>query len=302
MRHFSSALLIFSLACADKSGVTDDTGAGGDDTSADDTGGGSGAYSLNTCTTSFGSGVPAFFSTFFQCVTVTHSGGSTTLTGNGLPPHASPYYEESDPNWEAWDARGGDWHQNPNQISTQSISVTIEDEPVSRGLSIGVDLVDGMAATSQKEYGGPVTLGLALDGVSLFHGVAAPGDDISQERYSFDTWEGHPQDSGVYHHHSANPAALSVLEHLGFTTTNTPGAAELELYGIMCDGTVVMGCTELDGSTPDSGDFDAQNGHVHDLVGEDGTVYWANRYHTHLCEGVYDDEYTPEIQYYEGCQ
>lgn len=306
MRAFHPFLLLFTLACADKSAAVDDSSPA-DDSGTDDSGGGgdSGAsgdtYSLDNCTTSVGEGVPAFFSTFFRCVTLTHEDGVTHISSNGLPPHPSPYYDPSDPNWEAWDDRGGDWHQNPNQIATQTVTMDVNDDPASRGLTIDSDLVDGMAGTSRSEYGGS-TLGIGLDGVSLFHGVAAPGDDISQERYSFDTWEGHPQDTGTYHHHSANPAALNVLKHLGFATTNTPGSAEIELFGVMCDGTVVMGCTELDGSTPDSGDMDAQNGHTHDLVGEDGTVYLSSRYHTHLCTGVYDDEYTPEIQYYEGCQ
>jgi len=40
----------------------------------------------------------------------------------------------------------------------------------------------------------------------------------------------------------------------------------------MCVGTVVLGCTELDGSEPAAADFDAQGGHEHDLAGADGTV------------------------------
>ena len=66
--------------------------------------------------------------------------------------------------------------------------------------------------------------------------------------------------------------------------TNTqPGNSEIELYGIMCDGTVVMGCKELDGTTPQRADWDAQNGHVHDLIDEIGTAVLENRYHTHIC-------------------
>ena len=36
---------------------------------------------------------------------------------------------------------------------------------------------------------------------------------------------------------------------------------------------IILGCTELDGSAPDSADFDSQNGHVHDLVDLDGTTH-----------------------------
>jgi hypothetical protein len=93
-------------------------------------------------------------------------------------------------------------------------------------------------------------------------------------------------------------------------TSTTPGDAEIELYGIMCDGTVVMGCTELDGSALNTSDWDAQNGHVHDIIDEDGTLMFEDRYHTHICydtiteedtdgNGYQEHEFTPEISYYQ---
>ena len=106
----------------------------------------------------------------------------------------------------------------------------------------------------------------------------------------------------MYHDHSPNPGQLAVMVYNGYATTNVAGSAEIELYGIMCDGTVVLGCTELDGSTPSSADFDAQNGHLGDIVGADGTVYFTGRYHTHVCPGQFADAYFPEIQYYQACE
>jgi hypothetical protein len=70
-----------------------------------------------------------------------------------------------------------------------------------------------------------------------------------------------------------------------------------EIYGIMCDGTVVLGCTEADGTAP-AGDLDAQGGHVHD-VGDGTTTWFTARYHTHVCES--GRRFTPEIRYYEAC-
>ena len=77
----------------------------------------------------------------------------------------------------------------------------------------------------------------------------------------------------------------------------------------MCDGTIIMGCTELDGTTPQRIDWDAQNGHIHDLIDETGTVVLDNRYHTHICyqtitqndtdnNGYEEHEFTPESSYY----
>ena len=68
------------------------------------------------------------------------------------------------------------------------------------------------------------------------------------------------------------PGPVEVVAYLGHTDSVEPGCADVELYGMLCDGTVALGCTELDGDSPDSGDFDAQNGHTHDLVGDDGEV------------------------------
>ena len=107
--------------------------------------------------------------------------------------------------------------------------------------------------------------------------------------------------TGNYHYHTTTKGPLEVLEHKGLIQTPVVGSAEIELYGIMCDGTLIMGCTELDGSTPDNSDFDSQNGHVHDI--SDGTtVHFSNRYHTHICTETFTGHsFTPEIQYYEGC-
>ena len=95
---------------------------------------------------------------------------------------------------------------------------------------------------------------------------------------------------------------LAVLESLGLTTTNVPGEAEIELYGIMCDGTVVMGAAELDGSTS-ADDLDTQGGHVHDIANPDGTVLPADRYHIHMAAEIGFDPrgLTPEAQYYSTC-
>lgn len=84
--------------------------------------------------------------------------------------------------------------------------------------------------------------GVALDSVILFNPLAAPGQDIVDEKYTFDDYNGHPEASKTYHYHTSTKGPLEVLEKLGLVTTTTPGAAEIDLYGVMCDGTVVLGC------------------------------------------------------------
>jgi hypothetical protein len=50
---------------------------------------------------------------------------------------------------------------------------------------------------------------------------------------------------------------------------------------------------------PDDTDFDAQNGHVHDIADAD-TTHFVERYHTHVCPDVFTAYgFFPEIAYYE---
>jgi hypothetical protein len=223
-----------------------------------------------------------------------------TIATEDLPPYATAYYPDDDPNWAPWDDRGGTHHENPNTLTAQSMFMTLPAAPVAKGLVIDETLVDLEGGSSDEEYRGSM-LGVGVDGVAWYHAVAAPQDDILQEQYTFDAWDGHPDDRGSYHHHGAARGALASLVAQGTVTTDTPGEAELELYGIMCDGTVLLGCTELDGGAPDPADFDAQNGHVHDLVDRGGATAFTERYHVHMCEALGRYGLGPEIQYYEVC-
>jgi hypothetical protein len=253
---------------------------------------------LGDCGGSVEDDVPEPFASWFRCADLVADGGTLAVNSTSLPPHPSPYYEETDDNYVAFDDRGGDWWQNPNTLASQDLLLRFDLEPVAKGLTITDDMVDGSAGTHDEEYRGEFQ-GVGLDGTALFTGVAAPGDDIAEEELTFDLYEGHPTNLGVYHHHGANPAALAVLAYVGEVSTTVPGEAEIELYGVMCDGTFVLGCPELDGSAPDEAEFDAQNGHVGDLVDRDGTTLFAGRYHVHACAAL-GRTYTPEIQYYEG--
>jgi hypothetical protein len=259
----------------------------------------SGARTLDTCTTSIAADVPAFYARYFRCVTITKTATGVAIVTEDLPPHLSPYYPDGDPNHVAFDTRGGTHDQNPNRIAAQALTINVPSTPVASGALISAATVDGQAGTSQEEYRlGAV--GVALDSVALFTGTAAPGDDIADERFTFDRYEAHPEQRGAYHYHSPTPGPLEVLRAAGAVTTTTPGAAEVELYGILCDGTVVLGCTELDGTAPPAG-LDAQGGHVGDLRAADGTSFFTARYHTHVCNDARGHAYTPEIHYYTAC-
>ncbi len=283
---------------------------GGDDTATTDGGDGtidaatgvdapSGARTLDTCSTSIAADAPEFYKRYFKCVTITTTATGVTIATEDLPPHLSAYYDPASPNYVAFDTRGGSYHKNPNTLSAQVIALKIPSAPTRSGATITAATVDGQAGTSQEEYAlGPV--GVAIDSVAIFTGTAAPGDNIASERFTFDRYEAHPEQRGAYHYHSPTPGPLEVLRAAGLITTTVPGAATIELYGILCDGTVILGCTELDGTAP-AGTLDAQGGHVGDVKAGDGTVFFAGRYHTHVCGDARGHAYTPEIHYYNAC-
>jgi hypothetical protein len=310
------------------------TGAGSGTGSSSGTGSGTvaGELTLDSCTTTIPASAPAgssaevasqlaFFRKYFRCVDVTVTGdGRFTITSRGLPPHRSWYYPATSPNYTAFPdtgsgcaeacparttcrADGACRFKNPGQIAATSIAITVPSSPTRRAgvpEAIPSTMVDRAMNTSSYEYA-PGPVGVALDSVALFNDQAAPGDSIDAEVYSFDAYAAHPA-GATYHYHAATPGPLEVLRAIGATASTTPGQASVELYGIMCDGVVVLGCTELDGTRVTSATgLDAQNGHVGDLRDADGTAYFTGRYHTHVCPGVLTaHKYAPEIQYYSG--
>ena len=174
----------------------------------------------------------------------------------GLPPHLSYYYGEGSSQFEEFDfSRGERYRPNPNMIAAYRYTFRIPLNPVASGVTINATTVNLTVGDNTDFPLGPA--GVALDGVALFNPLAAPGDDIEDEKYTFDSNEGHPQQQGAYHYHAVAVGPLAVLQAPGSVTSQSPGTAEIELYGVMCDGTVVMGAKELDGSEAAS-DLDLQ--------------------------------------------
>ena len=325
---FSFLMFSFFLISCEDSATTpnsdpqEETDSGGTDGGEDDNG-----YNLSTCQTSIANDVPEFFRKYFHCVDIklSESGDYVNLYYNGLPPYESWYYASGDPNNIEWESQGNGYFLiEGSYIAEMDYVISIPVNPIPRssndpdfvicGEGEGCpNEVDGQVATSGVTHEYPMgSTGVALNGVNIFNPCASGEDEIEDEAYSFDLYSGHPGFGGEYHYHTTSSGPLDVLNYKmpEVVTNTTPGAAEIELYGIMCDGTVVLGCTELDGSSVNSSDWDAQNGHVHDITDETGSVLLANRYHTHMCyseitdsdtdgNGFQQHEFTPEISYYQ---
>jgi hypothetical protein len=309
MRRTLLALALAAAGCGSSTpspAATSDTTTSSDSTSADTSTASdndatadsvAGTRTLASCSTAIASDAPAF-ARLFKCATVTKTATGWTFKTDSLPPHASPYWSATDPNYTKFDTTGGK-NQNPNTLKKTTVTFTIPATPVAKGITVTAKHVDGQAKTSNDEYAlGPA--GIALDGVLVFNATAAPGDDIAKEAFTFDSYDAHPAPTGEYHYHGPSKGPLEVLKALGHVTKTEPGKAELEVYGIMCDGTVLLGCTEADGNAAPVAGLDPQGGHVHAIKGKDGKVWFDDRYHVHMCAAT-GRIYTPEIQYYKDC-
>ena len=257
---------------------------------------------LVRCESNIASDVPEFYARYFRCTDIWLDGGHhVVIQGSNLPPHDSYYYGQESLFFEQFDfSRGDDYRPNPNAIKATSFIMRVPLDPRLADITIDDDTVN-LTAGDDTDYPFGIT-GVGLDGVALFNPLAAPGDDIEDEKYTFDSNEGHPQHDGIYHYHAVAVGPLAVLQGLGFTTSDIPGTAEIELYGVMCDGTVVMGAGELNGTGVES-ELDAQAGHVHDIADASGAVLLENRYHIHMASSIGAEPrgLTPEAQYYSTC-
>jgi hypothetical protein len=308
-------------------------------------------YDLETCETDIADNVPQFFQDYFQCVKarMSSSGNYVNLYFDSQPPYETWYYEtewpectasSEHPNWIPFSGTDCEHGTTPGVITELDLVISIPVNPTVRpqiangALLLDAEAVDGDVGTNDYEYPMSV-IGSALNGVTMYNPCAAPGDQIENEAATFDLYNGHPtgpQMGDTYHYHTSSPGPLEVLAHKGITdsvlvdgelvpptiSSGWNSSTQIEVFGINCDGVIVMGCTELDGSAPNPQTWDAQNGHVHDMIGPgtNGTVYFQNRYHTHICydditdldnddmglgegNGYPDHEFTPEISYYE---
>jgi len=162
-----------------------------------------------SCTTTIGTGVADWVKNSFTCVTVSVSGTNYVFKSTSVPNYNSYYFGSSSSSYEsslyATTNKG-----NPNLISAQSVSLTIP-------------ITSTNISATVTTFG---TIGLSTNGISLYNDQAAPGDSLATEYATFDTAQGHPDNTGSYHYH-VEPPKISI------SNTN--------LVGIMQDGYLVFG-------------------------------------------------------------
>ncbi|MBN8219695.1 MAG: YHYH protein [Spirochaetes bacterium] len=230
--------------------------------------------SLSTpyCLTTMGDGVSSTFSNNFNCTQVTVSGSNHIFQSSNLPNHKSYYYGSSSNLYEALPS--GNTAAGTNKISSQNLKYTIPTTPT---------LKSGTLTGTQAGY---VSVGITANGLAVFNNAAAPPDNLSTEALTFDNYAGHPQNSGVYHHHAA-------------VTKVSSGMTNAALVGVALDGYLIYDeyCNSGSGSNflPTANTNAATGNSATDSVGDSATSLDRLHGHTattkHLTTATYHYHY-----------
>jgi hypothetical protein len=188
---------------------------------------------------------PSGYSHFTNAVTLWVSGSNVIIQANAVPDHKSPYFTTpGDPRYEA--DTNPNFAINPNHIETKTIEFRIPANPQ-------------VAATHAATPLGPI--GVAVNGVPLFNQYAGPNQPLTNEINSFDQYDGHPQQTSMYHYH---------VEPYALTTANGKNS----LIGYLLDGFPVYGPLENGVTiTTLSGVLDTYHGHIHATADYPGGIY-----------------------------
>jgi hypothetical protein len=208
----------------------------------------------------------------FSCnigITVTTLNNTTVtqLTADSVPDRHDVYFDGG----SCYEADNTTTYPDPWGIVPQSIVMNIP-------LSVGVD--GGMAVP-----GG--TVGLAIDGASIFNDSAGANKSIWTESGSFERCNGHANSGGVYHYH---------MEPYSITQDDD------SLVGVMRDGYFIYGRKDPDGTeagAPDGGVSYPYYGHVGYTIDSPNTPVFHYHVHYEAIDGGAGGGYfvTPSIFY-----
>lgn len=186
--------------------------------------------------------VPDVYKKIYGASSIAVDGNYVVIKTKNLPDHKSPYYTGT--SYEAYNGSNAAFQKNPNTIQQQSFTYRIPLNPAE-------------AATKAATPLG--SIGVSLNGVAFFNQYAGPSQPLTNEINSFDQYNGHPQQTGVYHYH-VEPTYLTATKGRG------------ELLGFLLDGFPVYGPLE-NGVAVTNANLDAYHGHKHATVDFPGGTY-----------------------------
>jgi hypothetical protein len=173
------------------------------------------------------------------------NGNKRIFNTNDLPNHPTGVYPIS-PSSNAYL-----YDRNPNSIAIQNMQVELPANP---------QLAAQPTCT-------PGAVGILKTGAVLFNALDAPGRDAVAHETQ-DACQGHPQQSGVYHYHSATTCLPDKTTQDGHST----------LVGYSLDGFGIFGRHGQDGNALQSADLDVCHGHTH-AINWDGKQVSMYHYH-----------------------
>ncbi|WP_108976555.1 YHYH protein [Leptospira ryugenii] len=217
---------------------------------------------VNGVVTCLDSNLPAWIKNNFTCVVGYVSGSNYVIKTKNLPNTKSYYYASrtgvtSAPLYEALPS--GNSSAGTNVIIAQNLTFTIPATPTT-----------GSGTVSTQ--GGLVAIGVTRNGLAIYNNAAAPGDVLASEATTFDNFQGHPQNTGVYHHHAAVPKVCD-----GAANTSNSGACNnAKLIGIALDGYPIYGQKNDAGVAPTLDSFHGTTGTTAEFP--NGTYHYRYAY------------------------
>ncbi|MDB5273849.1 MAG: hypothetical protein JWO58_2216 [Chitinophagaceae bacterium] len=193
---------------------------------------------------------PVIYEKIYGATDLYAQGDYIIITSTGLPDHKSPYYQGTawSSQYEVYNGSNNSWSQNPNKIESTTYTFKIPKNPTVATIHAATPLG---------------AIGVSLNGVPFYNQYAGPSQPLTTEINSFDQYNGHPQQHGLYHYH-VEPVYL---------TANKGSDA---LLGFLLDGFPVYGPVE-GGVTITDADLDTYHGHTHAT-----TDYPNGIYHYHI--------------------
>ncbi|NMF60453.1 YHYH protein [Pseudanabaena yagii] len=176
---------------------------------------------------------------------MSRQGNKRIFSTNDLPNHPTGIYPIA-PNSEAFL-----YDRNPNRIAPQNMQVELPANP--------------QLASQPSCASGAV--GILLTGTVLFNALDALGRDAVAHETQ-DVCQGHPQEAGVYHYHSATTCLPDQTTKDGHST----------LMGYSLDGFGIFGRHGESGKVLKSADLDVCHGHTHQ-INWDGKQISMYHYH-----------------------
>ncbi len=191
---------------------------------------------VNGVVTCLDSNLPSWIKNNFSCVVGYVSGSNYIIKTKNLPNTKSYYYasrsgQTTAPLYESLPS--GNTSAGTNVIIAQNFTFTIPSTPTT-----------GSGTVSTQ--GGLAAIGVTRNGLAIYNNAAAPPDVLASEATTFDNYQGHPQNSGIYHHHAAVPKICDG----GANTSNSGACNNSKLIGIALDGYPIYGQKNDAGVTP----------------------------------------------------